>query len=132
MPLLLCVGVGPPGTARKGDPEQGSCCLHLSYLATNCLPVLSLELVDTPRPMSDKAFCGACLFFFFFFFEIQVAIKHIRSFTSRSLAAPQGTFLFSDSMAALDKQPQSIRQGEKQVGAHTRKLLRFLNSSCRG
>lgn len=70
--------------------------------------------------------------FIFFFFEIQVAIKHIRSFTSRSLASPQGTFLFSDSMAALDKQPQSIRQGEKQVGAHTRKLLRFLNSSRRG
>lgn len=89
--------------------------------------MLSLEQVEAPGQCQTKPFVAPA--FFFFFFEIQVAIKHIRSFTSRSLAAPQGTFLFSDSMAALDKQPQSIRQGEKQVGAHTRKLLRFLNSS---
>lgn len=51
-------------------------------------------------------------------FEIQVARKHIRSFASGTEAAPRGTFLLSDSMAALDKQPQSIREGKATQCTH--------------
>lgn len=66
----------PSAACRRGFPgdcqEAGAGELFCTSITWPLMsPVLSLDQGDTPRPMSDKAFPGASLFFFFLKYKLQ-------------------------------------------------------------